>query len=109
MHDCMCMHLLSSSYKEELQNLTILFQEYTVMASVSIAAFVVILVIATATAYPVRKEKMTNQDIVKAIKYLWDEEMGKDLYAELMHLWNEDKEKDQNNVNTKVDLLRQTG
>ena len=61
------------------------------MASVSVAAFTFMLVVATATAYPMLKEKMTNQDLVKAIRYLWNEELGKDQHS---NLWNEDTEKD---------------
>ena len=38
-----------------------------VVGSVSIAAFAFKLVVATTTAYPMGKEKMTNQDLVKAI------------------------------------------
>ena len=63
------------------------------MGSVSIAALAFMLVIATATAYPVQKKKLTNQaDLIKAFK------MGKDQHAEAMDLLNKEAEKDQNNV-----------
>ena len=50
-----------------------------------------------ATAYPMRKEKMTNQDLIKAIRYLWNEEMRKDQDTEVMNRWNVEAEDDQNN------------
>ena len=68
------------------------------MAFVSIATFAFVLVVATTAAYPVRKEKMTDNDLIKAIMYIWNEEMGKDQSAEAMNLWNEEAEIDQNKV-----------
>ena len=56
-----------------------------VVGSVSIAAFAFMVVVATTTAYPMHMKKMTNQDLVKAIMYLWNEEMGKNQHAETMH------------------------
>ena len=66
------------------------------MAFVSIAASAVLLVVAMATAYPMHNEKMMDEDLIKAIRYLWNEEMRKDQHAEAMNLWSE--EKDQNSV-----------
>ena len=66
------------------------------MASVSIAAFTFLLVVATTAAYPMHKEKMTNQDLIKAMRYLWNEEMRKDQHTEAKDRWNE--EIDQNSV-----------
>ena len=39
------------------------------------------LVVGTATAYPMRKEKFTNQDFVKAARYFWNENMGRNQLA----------------------------
>ena len=39
------------------------------------------LVVGTATAYPMRKEKFINQDYVKAARYFWNENMGRDQRA----------------------------
>ena len=63
------------------------------MGSVSIAVFAFMLIVITATAYPMRKQKMTSEDLIKAINYLWNEEMGKEQHAGLQ---NEDTEKDKN-------------
>ena len=51
------------------------------MASISIAVFACMLVVAAMTvAYPMRKykESMTDEDLIKTIRYLWNEEMGKE-------------------------------
>ena len=61
------------------------------MGSVSIAVFAFMLIVITATAYPMRKQKMMSEDLIKAINYLWNEEMGKEQHAGLQ---NEDTEKD---------------
>ena len=47
------------------------------------------LVVAMATANPVNKEKLMNQDPIKTIKYFWNEEIGEDRSAQVMNLWNE--------------------
>ena len=54
-----------------------------IMASNSIAILccAFMLVVGTATAYPMRKEKFTNQDFVKAARYFWNENMGRDQLA----------------------------
>ena len=52
------------------------------MATVSIATFAFLLVVAMATANPVHtEEKLTSQDPIKAIKYFWNEEIRKDQSA----------------------------
>ena len=63
------------------------------MASVSIALSVCLLVAATATAFPVRDEKMTNQDLVDAFRYLWNKRIQENQNAEIMNsnLWNEEE------------------
>ena len=76
------------------------------MASVSIAEFTFMLVVATATAYPVHKEKMVNQDLIKAIRYLWNEKMRKDQYAEAMEqdqnaMRDDDEDRDKENKDDK--------
>ena len=56
-------------------------QSVTIMASISIAVFACMLVVAAMTAaYPMRKykESMTDEDLIKTIRYLWNEEMGKE-------------------------------
>ena len=65
---------------------------------VSVATFAFMLVVAMTAAYPVRKEKMIDKDLIKAIMYIWSDEMGKDQSAEAKNLWNEEAEKDQNKV-----------
>ena len=40
---------------------------------------------------------MTNQDLIKAIRYLWNEEMRKDQDTGAMNRWNAEAEDDQNN------------
>ena len=66
--------------------------------SASLAIFAFMLVVAMTAAYPARKEKMTDRDLINAIRYLWNENIGKDQYAEAMNLWNKEAEKDQNRV-----------
>ena len=68
------------------------------MAAVSTAAFAFMLVVAMSTAYPVHKEKLTDQDLVKAIMYPWNEETKKDHHAEAMNHWTEEGEKDQESL-----------
>lgn len=51
---------------------------HAIMAAVSTAAFAFMLMVAMSMAYPVHKEKMTDQDLIKAIMYLWNEETKKD-------------------------------
>ena len=55
--------------KKKTQELTLYARNTlcAVVGSVSIAAFAFKLVVATTTAYPMGMEKMTNQDLVKAI------------------------------------------
>lgn len=61
------------------------------MATVSIATFAFLLVVAMATANPVHtEEKLTSQDPIKAIKYFWNEEIRKDRSAQVTNLWNEE-------------------
>ena len=77
------------------------------MTSISIAALAFMLVVTTITANPVRnKEKLTNQDRLKAIKYFWNEEIGKDRGAQIMNLWNEHVEEAQNK---RVYTMREDG
>ena len=53
-----------------------------IMASIAIIlCCALMLVVGTATAYPMRKEKFTNQDFVKAARYFWNENMGRDQHA----------------------------
>ena len=66
------------------------------MTSLSIAtAFAFMLVVATTTANPVLNEensklnRMLNQDPVKAIKYFWNKEIGKDRSAQAINPWND--------------------
>lgn len=66
------------------------------MGSVSIVTFAFMLVVAMATANLVHKEKLTNQDPIKAIKYYWNEEIGKDWSTQVMNPWSEDIDEDQN-------------
>ena len=66
------------------------------MASVSTAAFSFMLVVITVTAYPMRKKERTDNDLIKAIRYLWNGEIRRDQLTEVIDLWNE--EKDQNSV-----------
>lgn len=74
-----------------------------IMASIALCcAFM--LVVGTATAYPMRKEKFTNQDFVKAARYFWNENMGRDQRAQedvgkdqhaqedVMDQWNKEAE-----------------
>ena len=66
--------------------------------SLSIAvAFVFMLVVATTTANPVHNEEklMSNQDPVKAIRYFWNEDIGKDRSAQAINVWNDIIEEDQ--------------
>jgi hypothetical protein len=68
------------------------------MASIALC-FAFMLVIGTATAYPMHKEGATNQqDLVEAIRYFWNERIGKDQRAEAaMDLWSKEAEKDHQN------------
>ena len=70
------------------------------MASVSIALSVFMLVAATATAFPtVLDEKSTNQGLINAFRYRWNEGIQENQNAEIMNLnlWNkEEAEKGQN-------------
>lgn len=70
------------------------------MAAVSTAAFMLSLVVAMSMAYPVYEEKITDQDLVKAIMYLWNEETGRHHHAEAINRWNdhEEGEKDQESL-----------
>ena len=69
------------------------------MTSLSIAtAFAFTLVVATITANPVYNEEklnqVLNQDPVKAIKYFWNKEIGKDRSAQAINPWNDIIEED---------------
>ena len=76
------------------------------MTSLSIvAAFVFTLVVAMTTANPVHNEErlILNRDPVKAIKYLWNEEIGKDRSAQDINLWNGIEEDQKKNFYTMRD------
>ena len=68
------------------------------MAAVSTAVFAFMLVVAMSMAYPVHKEKLTDQDLIKAIMHLWNEKTEKDHYAEATNHWTEEGEKDQESL-----------
>ena len=75
------------------------------MTSPSVAAafaFMLALVVATVTANPVHnKEKlMLNEDPVKAIKYFWNEEIGKGRSAHAINLWDDRGTEEEQNKNT---------
>ena len=68
-----------------------------IMASVSIIAFAFMLLVAMATAYPVHREKMTNHDLIKAIR---DKDGMEDKNGAIVYYWNKGPdwlEEDQNN------------
>ena len=73
------------------------------MASVFIASFAFMLVVATATAYPViQEEKVLNdKNLIKAFMNLWNEKTGKNQHAEAMNLWNGEAEEDQIKINVR--------
>ena len=69
-----------------------------IMASVFIASFAFMLLVAITTAYPMNKEEKVPID-KNLIMYLWNKKMGKNQHAEAMNLWNGEAEKDQIKVN----------
>ena len=74
--------------------------------SLSIAvAFVFMLVVATTTANPVHNEEklMSNQDPVKAIRYFWNEDIGKNRSAQAINVWNDIEEDQKKNFYTMRD------
>ena len=72
------------------------------------AAFVFMLVVAMITANPVHNEEklMSNQDPGKAIKYFWNEEIGKGWSGHAINLWNDRGTEEEQNKKFNTHTMR---